>query len=172
MQTSRIVYPRSAWHAHRQPIRVGKVRAFASEGYWFGETTCSWPGARRNGPSIPVCGMSSVDTARVMRLRLTPSFEKGGRDRCDAAYFRGITVLAEPQPVEHGEARYHIVLVTASGGGEPRLRGSEHSELRWVSIDRALAIPLAGESGGVWRYSLEEFRGVLLAVSLWSRIVP
>jgi len=57
--------------------------------------------------------------------------------------FEEIAVLAEPQPAEHGEARYHILLVTAWDGGEPRLQGSEHSELRWVSLDRALALPLA-----------------------------
>jgi 8-oxo-dGTP pyrophosphatase MutT (NUDIX family) len=57
--------------------------------------------------------------------------------------FEEIAVLAEPPPAEHGEARYHIFLVTAWDGGEPRLQGSEHSELRWVGLDRALALPLA-----------------------------
>ena len=57
--------------------------------------------------------------------------------------FEEIAVLAEPNPVEHGEARYHIFLVTAWGGGEPRLRGSEHSELRWVNLEGALGLPLA-----------------------------
>ena len=57
--------------------------------------------------------------------------------------FEEIAVLAEPQPAEHGEARYHIFLVTAWDGGEPRLQGSEHSELRWLGLDRALALPLA-----------------------------
>jgi hypothetical protein len=44
---------------------------------------------------------------------------------------------------EYGEARYHIFLVTAWGGGEPHLQGSEHSELRWVRLERALALLLA-----------------------------
>jgi 8-oxo-dGTP diphosphatase len=57
--------------------------------------------------------------------------------------FEEIALLAEPQPAEHGEAEYHIFLVTAWEGGEPRLQGSEHSELRWVGLDRALALPLA-----------------------------
>jgi len=57
--------------------------------------------------------------------------------------FEEIAVLSEPSPREHGEARYHIFLVTAWGGGEPRLQGSEHSELRWVSLECALALPLA-----------------------------
>jgi 8-oxo-dGTP diphosphatase len=69
--------------------------------------------------------------------------------------FEEIAVLEEPQPAEHGDARYHIFLVTAWDGGEPRLQGSEHSELVWVSLDRALALPLA-HSG----YS-ELFREVL-----------
>lgn len=57
--------------------------------------------------------------------------------------FEEVAVLAEPQPTEHGEARYHVFVVTAWSGGEPRLLGSEHSELRWVSLDDALALPLA-----------------------------
>ena len=57
--------------------------------------------------------------------------------------FEEVAVLAEPHPAPHGEARYHIFLVTVWAGGKPRLRGSEHSDLRWVSLDQALALPLA-----------------------------
>jgi 8-oxo-dGTP diphosphatase len=57
--------------------------------------------------------------------------------------FEEMAVLPEPNPREHGEGRYHIFRVTAWGGGEPRLLGSEHSELRWVSVECALALPLA-----------------------------
>jgi 8-oxo-dGTP diphosphatase len=57
--------------------------------------------------------------------------------------FDEVTVLGEPDPAAHGEASYHIFAVTAWDGGEPRLRGSEHSELRWLSLDQALALPLA-----------------------------
>ena len=57
--------------------------------------------------------------------------------------FEKSAVLAEPQPAEHGKAQYHIFMVTAWGDGEPRLRGSEHSELRWLSLEQALALPLA-----------------------------
>ena len=57
--------------------------------------------------------------------------------------FEEIAVLAEPHPAEHGEARYHIFLVTSWVGGEPRLTDTEHSELRWVSPEQALALPLA-----------------------------
>lgn len=57
--------------------------------------------------------------------------------------FEEIAVLPEARPVEHGEARYHMFLVTAWAGGEPRLRGPEHSDLRWLTLDQALALPLA-----------------------------
>ena len=53
-----------------------------------------------------------------------------------------IAVLDEPHPEAHGEARYHIFLVTA-WDGEPQLRNREHSELRWFEIDRASDVPLA-----------------------------
>jgi 8-oxo-dGTP diphosphatase len=51
--------------------------------------------------------------------------------------FEEVAVLSEPHPAEYGEARYHIFLVRAWGGGEPRLQGSEHSELRWVRLECA-----------------------------------
>jgi mutator protein MutT len=66
--------------------------------------------------------------------------------------FEEIAVLAEPCQAEHGEARYHIFLVTDWGGAEPRLQGSEHAELRWVSLECALALPLAHpEYGALFR---------------------
>ena len=57
--------------------------------------------------------------------------------------FEEIAVLEEPQPAEHGQAQYHVFIVTAWGGGEPRLLGSEHSELRWLSLAKASALSLA-----------------------------
>ena len=69
-----------------------------------------------------------------------------------ARAFEEIAVLGEPQPVEYGEAKYHVFLVTAWDGGEPRLLGAEHSELRWMKLDEALAVPLAHpEYGGLLR---------------------
>ena len=59
-----------------------------------------------------------------------------------AAAFAKIATLEEPQPAEHGEAHYHIFSVT-SWTGEPRLLNTEHSELRWLSLDQALILPLA-----------------------------
>jgi 8-oxo-dGTP diphosphatase len=66
-----------------------------------------------------------------------------------------ITVLDEPRPAEHGEARYHMFIVTAWGGGEPRLRDAEHSEVRWLDLGEALALPLAHPEYGA------RFRSVL-----------
>ena len=57
--------------------------------------------------------------------------------------FEEIGVLPEPRPAEHGDARYHVFVVRAWDGGEPRLLGAEHSELRWMSVADALALPLA-----------------------------
>jgi 8-oxo-dGTP diphosphatase len=70
--------------------------------------------------------------------------------------FAELAVLGEPDPATHGEAQYHLFIVTAWVGGEPRLRGSEHSELRWVTLDHALTLPLAHpEYGGLLRSVLE-----------------
>jgi 8-oxo-dGTP pyrophosphatase MutT (NUDIX family) len=62
-----------------------------------------------------------------------------------ALVFEEIAVLGEPQPAEHGEARDHVFIVTA-WSGEPRLRNAEHSELRWLDLNQALALPLAHPS--------------------------
>lgn len=56
--------------------------------------------------------------------------------------FHEVAVLDEPRPAEHGEARYHVFIVTAWDGAE-RLLGAEHSELRWLRLDEALSLPLA-----------------------------
>src|SRR5260370_37191138 len=61
--------------------------------------------------------------------------------------FTEIAVLAEPPPMEHGEAQYHIFIVT-TWDGQPRLQGPEHSDLLWVTIDGALALPLAHPAYG------------------------
>jgi 8-oxo-dGTP diphosphatase len=56
--------------------------------------------------------------------------------------FEHIDVLDEPRPDKYGDARYHIFVVTA-WSGVPRLRNAEHSELRWLTLDEALTLPLA-----------------------------
>jgi 8-oxo-dGTP diphosphatase len=57
--------------------------------------------------------------------------------------FAEIAVLDEPRPAEHGEARYHMFAVTAWDGGEPRLRGPEHAEPRWLRLAEAVSLLLA-----------------------------
>jgi ADP-ribose pyrophosphatase YjhB (NUDIX family) len=64
-----------------------------------------------------------------------------------ALAFEEMAVLGEPQQAKHGEARYHIYKVT-DWRGEPRLLGNERSELRWLGLDDALALPLAHASYG------------------------
>ena len=56
--------------------------------------------------------------------------------------FEHVDVLDEPRPDKYGDARYHIFVVTA-WSGVPRLRNAEHSELRWLTLDEALTLPLA-----------------------------
>ena len=56
--------------------------------------------------------------------------------------FEEVAVLGEPRPAEHRDARYHIFIVTA-WAGEPQVQGSEHSDLCWLSLERALSLPLA-----------------------------
>jgi len=51
--------------------------------------------------------------------------------------FEEIAVLAEPQPAEHGEARYHIFLVTAGTAGNLTYKvPSTPSCGGWASIVR------------------------------------
>jgi 8-oxo-dGTP diphosphatase len=57
--------------------------------------------------------------------------------------FRELAVLAEPDPAAHGEAEYHVFAVTAWDGGDPRRLGVEHSDLGWLTLERAVALPLA-----------------------------
>jgi 8-oxo-dGTP pyrophosphatase MutT (NUDIX family) len=73
-----------------------------------------------------------------------------------ARAYEEVAVLEEPRPAEHGEARYHVFVVTEWDGDEPRLASSEHSELRWVGLDEALALPLAHPAyGALFRVVLE-----------------
>jgi 8-oxo-dGTP diphosphatase len=53
-----------------------------------------------------------------------------------------IAIFGDPEPATHGEARYHMFVVTA-WSGEPELRNAEHSELRWVGATEAGTLPLA-----------------------------
>ncbi len=68
--------------------------------------------------------------------------EIGLRPKC----FTEIATLAEPHPAQNGMAIYHLFIIREWDGGEPTMRGDEHSELRWFSIAEAsrlgdLALP-------------------------------
>ena len=85
-----------------------------------------------------------MDTAKETRLLPRPSVANlRKRSASSRSAFEEIAIHEEPRPVEHGEAQYHMFIVMAWDGGEPRLLGSEHSELRWLSPEKALALPLA-----------------------------
>jgi 8-oxo-dGTP diphosphatase len=74
--------------------------------------------------------------------------------------FEEIAVLDEPRPAEHGEAAYHMFIVTEWSGGEPRLLGPEHSTLCWLNVDDALALPLAHPAyGELFRRAIGLARG-------------
>jgi len=73
--------------------------------------------------------------------------------------FEEIAVLGEPQPASHGEAQYHMFLVTA-WDGDPRLLDSEHSELRWLDLDLNARLPLAHPGyRGFFSVALERVNG-------------
>jgi 8-oxo-dGTP pyrophosphatase MutT (NUDIX family) len=57
--------------------------------------------------------------------------------------FVQLATLSEIQPAINGEATYHIFLVTRWDGGDPAMRGNEHSEIRWFPISEAVNIPPA-----------------------------
>ena len=54
--------------------------------------------------------------------------------------YKRIGSVAEPNPDADGQVIYHMYVVTAWEGGEPRIVGDEHSELRWFMIEAASAL--------------------------------
>ncbi len=56
--------------------------------------------------------------------------------------FDFLTTLTEPDPQSNGNYLYHIYTVTAWSGGGPRRCGHEHTEIRWCTLDEALALNL------------------------------
>ena len=57
--------------------------------------------------------------------------------------FAFLTAFPEPNPEQNGNCRYHVYEVTAWTGRGPRLRGPEHSEMRWFGLEEALVLDLA-----------------------------
>ena len=82
--------------------------------------------ARRRDGSIPTCGTSQAGIARVTRPRpKTLIREVADELGATAQAFEEIAVLEELHPDEHGEARYHVFVVTVWEGREPRMLDSE-----------------------------------------------
>ena len=57
--------------------------------------------------------------------------------------FSLLAVLDEPAPKINGERAYHVYAITAWRGPRPAMRGDEHVDLRWFTVDQALALDLA-----------------------------
>jgi 8-oxo-dGTP diphosphatase len=60
--------------------------------------------------------------------------------------FVELATLTEVHADIHGEANYHIFLVTQWVGGDPIMKGHEHSEIRWFPILDAMKAALAHPS--------------------------
>ena len=54
---------------------------------------------------------------------------------------RYLASIRDPNTAPDDPATYHVYAVTGWIGGEPRLVGDEHSELRWLSVTEAGALP-------------------------------
>ena len=68
------------------------------------------------------------------------------------ACFVFLLSLADPNAPEDDPATYHMYSITDWKGGEPVLIGNEHTELKWFTIDGAVALP---------GLALDEYRAVL-----------
>ncbi len=55
--------------------------------------------------------------------------------------YASLAQLPEPKETKHEKARYHVFLITKWEGGEPRLLGDEHTEMRWIAPNAAAALP-------------------------------
>jgi mutator protein MutT len=54
--------------------------------------------------------------------------------------FRKIGTITEPDTQGNGDIIYHMYEVSDWTGGEPRIIGDEHSDIKWFSIDSACAL--------------------------------
>ncbi|SRR6266550_504156 len=52
-----------------------------------------------------------------------------------------LLTLADPNAPQDDPATYHMYSITGWRGGRPVLMGDEHTELRWFTIDAAVALP-------------------------------
>ena len=60
-----------------------------------------------------------------------------------ATKFQFLATFTIPNPHTNGEFLYHIFKVTSWSGPGPLLRGDEHAEIRWFTLDEALVLELA-----------------------------
>lgn len=61
--------------------------------------------------------------------------------------FASSCTLQRPDPLTNGDVAFHVFVVTEWRGGEPALRGDEHTEMRWFTREDACALePLALEA--------------------------
>ena len=82
-----------------------------------------------------VQGDETIEAALVRELREELDITPSG---CEF-----LTTLTEPNPRRNGKYLYHIYKVTSWSGSGPRQRGAEHTEIRWHTLDEALALNLA-----------------------------
>ncbi len=57
--------------------------------------------------------------------------------------FEFLATYSEPDPRSGRQCLYHFYKISAWTGPGPRLRGAEHSEIRWHTLDEALALNVA-----------------------------
>jgi 8-oxo-dGTP diphosphatase len=55
--------------------------------------------------------------------------------------YASLAQLPEPEETGHKRAHYHVYLITEWMGGDPKLLGDEHTEMRWVAPSEAAALP-------------------------------
>jgi 8-oxo-dGTP diphosphatase len=55
--------------------------------------------------------------------------------------FKKVGAIIEPTPQINGDVVYHFFAVSDWTGGEPRIIGDEHSEVRWFRIGDACTLP-------------------------------
>ncbi len=57
--------------------------------------------------------------------------------------FHKITTLSEPRPNTFGPHRYHVFGITKWRGIGPVMKGEEHTELGWFTLQESLQLDLA-----------------------------
>jgi len=70
--------------------------------------------------------------------------------------FQRIRFIVDPNTTADDPATYHMYIVTAWEGGEPKILDNEHSELRWFTPIEAMLLP---------DLALEEYRDLLQEVA-------